>query len=157
MVLAVVLSLLFGPFVGNVLAQDRGRFHYNAKTGACENDLRQTGLNPVTRDEIQKTGDGECADLRFQLNGDNLSYPILKDWNLKGASLDKAKLFFAHLLDADLRGARLEGFEFGYAEITGLIDEFTKLPGGERARHCTVEDADKLSPACRIPRPPAGA
>ena len=144
MIVTLTLGLLAGPLAGNVPGEDSGRFHYDAKSGLCGNDSGQTGLNPISLAEIEKTKDGECANLRFQLNGDNLRYPLLKDWNLKGADLSKARLFFALLIDADLRGARLEGFEYGYAEIRGLIDAFTKLPVGDRGKYCLVKDTNKL-------------
>ena len=53
----VALSIVSGPGSGNVLGQDPGRFHYNVKTGVCENDVGKTGLNPISLAEIEKTKD----------------------------------------------------------------------------------------------------
>jgi hypothetical protein len=55
------------------------------------------------------------------------------------ANLDTASISFASLIDADLRGAQLSQFAFGYAEITGSIDDATAPP-----TPCTV-DGDQLS------------
>lgn len=123
---------------------EAGRFRYDPQTGTCEDGMGRTGLNRITLEELQRIKDGECADLKgIQLNGDDLSYPRLAGWNLRGANLSGAKLHFALLLEADLRGANLVDFEFGYAHVTGVVDRFTRFPGGElpRGRDCRVEDS----------------
>lgn len=86
---------------------------------------------------VQAFGDGACVDLRgAALNGDDLGYPILRGWDLRGALLDEASVLFADLLDADLRGAQLARLQYGYAHVTGRIDDDTALP---EAGRCVVE------------------
>lgn len=98
-------------------------------------------LNVVPLPFLRATGIGRCGRFDATLNGDDLSYPVLGDADLRGADLTEASLFFASLLDAQLEGADLRGFEFGYAEITGRIDEATRLP----TESCEVEGGEELS------------
>lgn len=73
--------------------------------------------------------------MRAQLNGEDFYCPDLRGWNLMGVDLSEARLQFAYLHDAQLQGARFDTLEFGYAEITGVVNNATVLAAG-----CTVAD-----------------
>jgi hypothetical protein len=104
-------------------------FLYDVENAACLNEEGETGTNPWPIHMVRETTDGECANLSgVSLNEEDFSYPVLRDWNLQGAVLDGAELFFAHLMDAELEGADMSELDFGYAEITGSIDKHTQLP-----------------------------
>ena len=101
-------------------------FAYDAERGACIDVAGNTGINPTTQAYVRVTGDGECADLGgLQLNETDFGYPVL-EWNLAGARLDGARLHFAHLMQADLSGARMTDFQFGYAILDAAVDDFTQ-------------------------------
>jgi len=93
---------------------------------------------------VRATGVGRCADLVGQpLNGTDLTYPTLERYDLRGAALDQATLHFAQLTDARLEGTSMAAFDYGYAEVSGRIDDATVLPlDGD----CAVE-ADRVT--CR--------
>jgi hypothetical protein len=113
---------------------------YNAELGRCVDDNGQPARNAVPLAVVHETGFGECVDFgSVQLNDEDYGYPVFLGWNLRGANLDTASISFASLIDADLRGAQLAQFSFGYAEITGTIDDATAPP-----TPCTV-DGDQLS------------
>jgi len=106
-------------------------FLYDEATGECTNDNGEVGSNPWPIHMVRETGDGECTRLEgVALNEDDYGYPDLEAWNLRGAVLDGAGMHFANLVDANLEGAKMTEFEFGYAEITGSIDTHTQFPLG---------------------------
>ena len=92
---------------------------------------------------VRDTGNGQCADLRWvELNEGEYQHAELVGWDLRGADLESAQLFFADLVDAQLEGANLGTLDYGYADITGSIDDFTDLP----VEGCELEE-DAMS--CR--------
>lgn len=110
-------------------------FRYDAYTGTCVNGLGKTGFNPYVASTVRNSRNAECMDL----SGVHLSLlkweqvklvpnDTLAGWNFKGASLDSSKLNFSSILDAQLQGANLVDFQFGYVEITGQVDAHTRLP-----------------------------
>jgi len=105
------------------------RFTYDAETGECTDGEGRTGLNAWPIEMIRETGNAECADLRGVAveEGDH-TYPVLRDWNLRGALLDGGSLYFAILENASLEGADFSGMTMGYVQIDGTIDGFTQLP-----------------------------
>jgi hypothetical protein len=106
-------------------------------TGNCLNDEGEKALNDLPIEFVRETGHGACADLRgVSLNGDDFGYPTLSWWNLQGALLDGATLYFADLNGAALHGAKAAGLSFGYARLDGSIDDFTELPEGQ----CEIEE-----------------
>jgi hypothetical protein len=116
------------------------RFHYDLDSGRCIDAAGAEGRQAVTVPMLRETRDGECAILsagrhvdadplmpgRVVLNEIALGAHTLVGWNLKGASLAGGSLYFAVLLDADLRGADLSEFMAGYHNITGAIDAHTR-------------------------------
>jgi hypothetical protein len=100
-------------------------FRYDAETGGCRNAAGESGSNDIPLAIIRETRDGECATVSGALNGSDVGYPRLVGWKLAGADLSRASLSFALLLDADLRGARLSGWEAGYVRVTAVTDAFT--------------------------------
>ena len=106
-------------------------FLYDPTTGDCTDDNGEEGTNPWPIHMVRETGDGECTRLvDVALNEDDYGYPDLEEWNLRGAVLDGAGMHFANLVDANLEGAKMTEFEFGYAEISGSIDTHTQFPLG---------------------------
>lgn len=115
------------------------RFHYDLDSGRCIDGAGIEGRQAVTVPMLRETGDGECATVsagqhvdpsplipgRVLLNEIDVGYPSLVDWNLKGATLAGTSLYFAMLLEADLRGTDLTGFMPGYHAITATIDAHT--------------------------------
>lgn len=108
-------------------------FRYDAASGRCLDGAGKEGRNTVTIAAVRESRDGECADLR----GLELLPPstgTLEGWNLSGADLTGATLHFSAIVDADLRGANLAAFDYGYVTIDGKVDAFTRLrPGCEPA------------------------
>jgi hypothetical protein len=102
---------------------------YDRAKGRCLDAAGQPRLNRLPIELVRETGFGECADLSgLALNGDDFGYPFLGWWSLQGARLDGAMLHFAELSGASLAGADLRGMEFGYASISGSVDEHTRVP-----------------------------
>jgi hypothetical protein len=100
-------------------------FSYDPATGRCIDELGRQGTNPQPQWYVRETGNGECSDLTSAgLNETDFNNPVI-EWNLAGALLDGASLFFAHFDNTDLRGASLADFSFGYATIQALVDRFT--------------------------------
>lgn len=116
-------------------------FRYDGKAGKCINGLGQTGLNPYVASTVRNSLNAECVDL----SGVDLSLlkkeqidlapnDTLSGWNFKGASLAGSKLHFSTIEDAQLQGADLAEFQFGYVVIKGQVDKITRLP----VYDCTV-------------------
>lgn len=103
------------------------RFRYDG-AGACVDALGDSGRSPLPSHFVRGSGFGQCAVLEGDFGEDALSYNAMGGIDLRGADLSGAELFFAHLVAARLEGARMAGFEFGYAKVTGSLDEFTELP-----------------------------
>jgi hypothetical protein len=124
------LTELFGspwssPSSGTLTAR------YDSFLHTCVDNNGAHALNAVPVELVRETGNGECTDLQGQaLNGDDYSYPTLEGWNLKGARLDNARLFFANLDGANFFGTDLSGLQFGYARIYGSTNPDTVLPAG---------------------------
>lgn len=106
-------------------------FRYDTATGSCKNAAGTAGNNAYPLELVRETKQGECVVFaKGDLNSGDLGYPDLSGWLLAGADLSRAGIHFANLLDADLRGANMSGFSFGYAKVVGQVDEHTKAPQG---------------------------
>jgi hypothetical protein len=102
--------------------------------GVLDDDCA-AGRNALPLPFVRTTGVGRCADLTgAALNGEDYRYPMLLGYDLRGATLDEAQLFFADLVDVRLEGADLRDLEYGYAVIEGTVDDTSRLPDG-----CFVE------------------
>jgi hypothetical protein len=113
-------------------------YRYDTTSGECRDFDGREGLNALPIALIHATHDGQCADLAdVEVNEEDLGYPLLNDWDLRGADLSNAQLHFADIIDAQLEGANLATFVYGYANITGAVDDYTVLP---ETGDCTVED-----------------
>lgn len=120
------LELFGSPWAGVPGALDAT---FDWASGACLDREGHPALNEVPIEVVRETGQGACADLRgMALNGADYTGPDLVGWNLVGARLNGASLFFAQLDYASLNGAKLSDLNFGYATITGSIDDHTELP-----------------------------
>jgi hypothetical protein len=115
-----------------------GRYTYNVHNGRCENISGEVGFNEFDVDFIRKTKDCECVKLSkieiLDLAGDTIAIPQrlayykLTGYNFKGSVLDSCELFFNYIVRSDLRGADLSTLQYGYAFVTGRVDDFTKVP-----------------------------
>ena len=124
--LSILLALAASGIAADLPAASPG-FRYDPASGRCRNAAGEEGRNKLAIEQIRASKSAECADLR----GVQLLPPStgdLQGWNLRGADLTEAELFFSALADADLCGADLSRFKFGYVRITGVVDAFTKLP-----------------------------
>lgn len=116
-------------------------YTYNSNTGKCENCDGIEGYNEFDVQNIQATSNAEC----LNLSGKKLVYLLdtskienfnefgnnqIIAHNFKGCQFDSAQLFFNDILNGDLEGANLSKIEYGYAIISGHIDEHTILPNG---------------------------
>jgi hypothetical protein len=121
-------SELFGSSWGDVKPGTLpARFDWDSEQCAAADGT--PALNPLPIEFVRETSFGECADLRgVRLNGGDLSGPVLQGWDLIGANLDGAQLYFASLTGASLSGADLSGLKFGYASVSGGVDDATRLP-----------------------------
>lgn len=125
-----------------VEGRDVGRFRYNLETGSCENGAGKTGLNDIPLREVIASKDGECVRFRGMISKPG---GIHRDGdfdrlNFKGADFNEAMLNYVVINDADLRGAKMRDFQFGYGQFWGRIDQFSELPQGDLARDCRVEN-----------------
>ncbi|MCO4770225.1 MAG: pentapeptide repeat-containing protein [Deltaproteobacteria bacterium] len=108
-----------------------GPHRYDADTGDCVDADGASGLDELPVAYVRASKDGQCGTFPgLSLNEDFLGYPILRGTDLRGADLSEATLFFAHIEDGDFRGANLEGFQFGYATLSGTTDAYTVWPEG---------------------------
>ena len=97
--------------------------------GRCVDSEGTEGLNQWPIELVRETTMGECNDFSgVQLGEGLMDYPVLSNWNLRGARLDEADLAFARLIDAQLEGAQLEHMTYGYAWISGTVDSYTRTP-----------------------------
>lgn len=113
-------------------------FSYDEIDGLCKNRAGLVGFNEIDLPKIRLSRDCECMKFSkievLELAGDTIQIPVrfgyyeLTEYNFKGAVLDSCNLFFNLVLKADLRGADLSTLQYGYAFVTGRIDEFTKVP-----------------------------
>jgi hypothetical protein len=89
----------------------------------------QAGHNPLPIPYLRDTGDAHCARFDGQMiNEDFLGYPTFLGLDLRGARMESAALYFAHILESRWEGADLTGFDFGYAMLSGTVDASTVLP-----------------------------
>jgi len=122
-------------------------FQYDKKSGQCLNADGQEGLNYKPIEYIRETGDGECAELSWSYPSEFIPFDIeLRDWDLRGAKLDSARLGIESasddqaphhtLVNARLDGADLSTLDAVNASILGTIDAHTQLPNMD----CIIED-----------------
>jgi len=103
----------------------------------CFDAAGTPGHNPLPIPYLRDTLDAHCASFAGQMiNEDFLGYPTFVGMDLRGAVLDSAELFFAHILESSWEGADLTGFEFGYAFLSGTVDASTVI----LAENCGVQD-----------------
>lgn len=130
-----------------------GLYRYDPALGKCQNVGGQAGLNlpdPATlfaqHDAVTNTytgADAECVDFTdFDFGAHvGLAYPVLDQWNFRGAKLERAKISFANVSNADFAGTDLRALKYGYATIQGQGDSFTQgdscPPGEDFAIQCT--------------------
>lgn len=96
--------------------------------GACVDESGAPARNELPFAYVQRTGFGQCTTLAGELNGDAFGYPVFAGLDLRGADLREAKLHFAAIVDARFEGADLSSFEFGYATVSGSVDEHSTVP-----------------------------
>ena len=101
---------------------------YDPATGTCVDEAGNLARNEIPFMVALRTGFGQCTDFVGGLNGDALGYPTFDFIDLRGSDFNQASLHFADLRDVQLEGADLTDFDFGYARLTGTIDEFTSVP-----------------------------
>jgi hypothetical protein len=105
--------------------------HYDASLGTCVDDSGVAGVDLLPVPYVRVSGDGQCGFFPgLSLNEDFFDYPVLRNIVLRGAVLDTANLYFAHIVDSQWEGADLTGFGFGYATLSGTVDEHTVWPEG---------------------------
>lgn len=83
------------------------RFRFDEGSGRCLDAQGQEGYNLGSREELVKTGEGECAG--FGGRGLNLTYLSLNRVNLRGASFVNVRWYLGAITDSDLTGANLSG------------------------------------------------
>ena len=106
-----------------------GDFRYALENEVCVDADGLWGWNPYPVSYTRDTLDAHCGTFEGQmLNEDYLGYPSFVGMDLRGAQLQGASLFFANILDSSWEGADLTGFEFGYARLSGTVDERTVWP-----------------------------
>jgi hypothetical protein len=81
------------------------RFRYDEPSGRCLDSEGREGYNPGSREELQKTGEAECAD--FSGRALNLTYLQLAGANLQGADFANVSWYLGSITDSDLTGANL--------------------------------------------------
>jgi hypothetical protein len=80
------------------------RFRYDETTGKCLDAEGREGYNRSSRQELETTGDAECADFRRAFN---LTYLYLDKANLRGANFAGTPWYLGSITDSDLTGADL--------------------------------------------------
>lgn len=107
-------------------AEIENQYHY--LEGRCINNDGTSGQNPWTLEMIRETKNGECSNLdKHQLNEYFMDYPNL-DWDLRGATLDRADVVFSNMKGARLEGTDFQSMTFGYVQIDGTADSYTQAP-----------------------------
>lgn len=125
-------SDLFGDYTSSTGARVAAHFDWTSES--CVDRLGAPALNHLPIEVVRESGFGECADLRgLSLNGGDFDMPDVS-MTLWGANLDNASLFQA-ALSGSFEGARLTNLDFGYATVSGTVDDATALPRGDG---CTV-------------------
>lgn len=140
-VLVAIGIPLFAPSAN--AENNHGTFRYDAAQGICVDSDNEKGYNKVDIDylfSLDTLDDGksvylnkeaECVDFSnfdFYLytKMSNTAYATLLGWNLKGANLNNASLFFAYLDNPRLAGAQMSKLNMGYAYINNSsIDQYT--------------------------------
>ena len=114
-------------------------YRYDGDSGRCLDAAGEEGINTYPVAYLRDTFDGNCGMWwALSLNEGFLGYPTWIGMDLRGARLGGASLHFANFLDASLEGTKFDGFEFGYAQVTGTIDEHTE----RLDENCTVDGND---------------
>jgi len=129
-------------------ASDR-EFMYSSATGTCVNSKGESGMNPIILNELRfnsntdiilniskrrvlRNRNFECVDMEGLKFNEyiNFGYPVLLNWNFKGANLNNIEFLFARIIDADFSGAVISTKRvFGYASIHGRMDVHTEFDG----------------------------
>lgn len=137
----VLLALCLAACVtvgGKSVQAATGDFVYDPATGLCRNADGETGLNaPMPADlfaghdpatNTYTGGNAECVDFSEFNFADHIGmgYPVLDQWNFRGARFAKARIFFANVTNGDFAGADLRELKYGYATITGQGDAHTR-------------------------------
>jgi hypothetical protein len=115
-------------------------FQYDGNTGKCVNPATGAeGYNTMPPETlfaninesgtIYETTDAQCVDFTgFSFNDYTKPAAVtFNNWNLSGAKLTGASLYFIQLDNVNLSGADMRGFDFGYVEIHGIGDKFTQV------------------------------
>lgn len=120
-------------------------YHYNADNGKCVDKDGAEGFNHPEPARMFPPGTGpgknngaisnidvQCTDFSdFNFNlYIGFSYTKFASWNMSGAKFNDAKFHFADMVNCDLKGADLSKLDFGYTNISGDTDKYTKLPSG---------------------------
>lgn len=110
---------------------------YNEGRNKCLDKTGQEAMNPTVGVAVVRgTQFAECMDFDgVALDEEVYDYHVLSGTNFRGSNLNGARLHFAHISNGDFRGASLESFEFGYANIDGKVNTHTKAPSA-----CEVEE-----------------
>jgi len=146
-VLSVCLAALQAPGPGLLAAAPGpgsasapGRFRLVRDEGGtlvCKNPAGEEGYNPMTVEQLKRTRQGECADLR----GANLERAYLFEADLRGANLTRAHLEGAYLFKAQMQAVILNE-----AELDGANLRKADLRESEMFRadlsHATLAGAD---------------
>ena len=112
-------------------------FRYDPESQICVDADSTWGWNPYPLPYTRDTLDGHCGLFEgVMLNEDFFGYPTWIGMDLRGAQMQGSQLFFANILEAQWEGANLTGMEFGYAFLTGSVDDATTWP----EENCELDD-----------------
>jgi uncharacterized protein YjbI with pentapeptide repeats len=115
-------------FEGGLVVQAQGRFRYDESSGTCRDADGREGYNLGSREELQRTRDGECTD--FSHKGINLTYLWLTKANLRGANFANARWYLGSIKDSDLTGTDLSGTS-GQMDYSGSRLRGARLVGAD--------------------------
>ena len=122
------------------------QYSYNHRTGKCQDGNGNEGLNHLIPEQIfappevvdlpnrvvYRNRNGECTDFtevdfNEKLRKDQFAmmYITLENWNLNGARLKGAKIFFYNG-DLSLKGVDLSEIYGGYIDLRIKFDQFTR-------------------------------